>query len=156
MVRGKGENEMRDALLHDLNGHWSATGETFSKMGKTDIRVVFAEAAETGVSDLIFKAECKIWDDVGCVTEAFEQLTERYLTNREHRTALIFFVRDPQQFRSANERAVVRLVERHGGVDTGEEISGWAVVDVPHPDDQDRTVRVVVIVIDVSAPPDDK
>lgn len=156
VVRGKGENEMRDALLHDLNGHWPATGETFSKMGKADIRVVVAEAADTGVSDLLFKAECKIWDDAGCVTEAFEQLTERYLTNREHRTALIFFVRDAQRFRTAHERAVVRLVDRHGGVDTGEEMSGWPVVDVPHPDDHDRTVRVVVIVIDVTAPPEGK
>lgn len=57
------ENGMRDIVLLELNGAFPAggTGETFSKLGKTDIRVVTTLASETGFGDCVFKAECKVW-----------------------------------------------------------------------------------------------
>jgi hypothetical protein len=50
------EEGLRDIILAHLNGHYEggATGETFRRQGKTDIRIEDAERAA-------FIAECKIW-----------------------------------------------------------------------------------------------
>lgn len=49
------EEELRDRLLASLNTHYySATGETFRKIGKTDINIEFENNAA-------FISECKIW-----------------------------------------------------------------------------------------------
>ena len=51
-----GEQELRDIILAHLNGHLEggATGETFRKRGKTDIRIEEDNRAA-------FVAECKVW-----------------------------------------------------------------------------------------------
>ena len=148
-VAGKDESALRDLLLHSLNAKWAGTAETFSKLGRTDIRLVVATAAATGVSDLLFKAECKKWRHAGSATEAFVQLTTRYLTNRETRAALIFFVSNPKDLRKARDRAVERLVQRHGASISGE-LSGWPLLDVPHPEHPDRTIHLVVAIVDTT------
>ncbi len=150
-VGGKGEEHLRDELLHSLNSRWPASAETFSRLGKTDIRVVVDTAHSSGISDVVFKAECKVYEDAGDVTEAFLPLTERYLTARETRTAIILFVKDQALFPKVRERAVGRLVERHGGLLLTDEMSGWPVLDVPHPEVDNWNLRVVVAVVDVSA-----
>src|SRR5262249_40612303 len=50
------EEELRDIIVAHLNGHYEggATGETFRKSGKTDIRIEDDNRAA-------FIAECKIW-----------------------------------------------------------------------------------------------
>lgn len=152
-VVGKGEEDLRDEVLHSLNSRWSASAETFSRLGKTDIRVVLDLAQDSGISDVVFKAECKIYDDAGDVTAAFKQLTERYLNARESRTAIVLFVRKATLFPKVRERAIKRLVERHDATLLDMEMSGWPVLDVPHPEEDDRTVRVVVAMVNVSGTP---
>ena len=151
VASARDEEPLRDSLLHSLNSRWRGTAETFSQSGKTDIRVLVNTADVTGSSDAVFKAECKIYKDAGDVTEAFEQLTKRYLTLRESRTAVVLFVRDRKLFPKVRARAVKRLTERHGGKQVAE-VAGWPTLDLPHPDDAERTVRVVVAIIDVSKP----
>jgi hypothetical protein len=156
VVRGKNEEALRDDVLHDLNTRgWSATGETFSKLGKSDIRVVVDTALATGVSDIVFKAECKVWDDAGAVSDAFVQLTERYLTGRETRAALIMFIRHRSDFRHARERAIRRLIDHHGAVLVDNEVAGWPLLDAPHPRQPETTIRIVVALVDVSQPGSD-
>ena len=54
------EEELRDILLAALNTHYeSATGETFRKIGKTDIQIEFENKAA-------FIGECKIWGKCRC------------------------------------------------------------------------------------------
>ena len=49
------EEELRDHLLATLNTHYdNTTGETFRKIGKTDILIEFENKAA-------FIGECKIW-----------------------------------------------------------------------------------------------
>lgn len=79
------EEELRDILLAHLNGHYEgdATGETFRKNGKTDIRIEDQSRAA-------FVGECKIWSGDKKLTEAIDQLLG-YLTWRDCKAAVIVF-----------------------------------------------------------------
>jgi hypothetical protein len=81
------EPQKRDVLLVMLNSHYqgAAAGEVFNGEGKADIVLRFADHN-------ILVAECKIWDGIQTFKEALDQL-EGYLTLRDTRAALIFFVR---------------------------------------------------------------
>lgn len=81
------EEGFRNILLASLNAHYKgdATGETFRNKGKTDICIEHDNRAA-------FVAECKIWTGQKEVSEAIKQL-DRYLTWRDCKVALIYFVR---------------------------------------------------------------
>lgn len=87
---GKSEEDLRDIFLTILEQRFnniSATGETFNHKGKTDILLKHA------FNDCnVFIAECKIWHGKQHFMSAINQLFERYLTWRDTKTALIFFV----------------------------------------------------------------
>lgn len=80
-----GEEELRDIILAHLNGHYEgqATGESFRKKGKTDIRIEFENRAA-------FVAECKLWGGQKQVGDAIDQL-RGYLTWKDCKAALIIF-----------------------------------------------------------------
>ena len=84
--RYMGEEALRDALLASLNGLFPgrANGETFRKNGKTDISIENEERTA-------FVAECKMWTGERTVPKALAQL-DSYLTWRDRKTALIYFV----------------------------------------------------------------
>lgn len=77
------EEDLRDVLLSTLNAVFrgEATGETFSKSGKTDIHIRFS------AKDLLI-CECKFWNGEKSYTKALEQLFS-YLTWRESYGVLI-------------------------------------------------------------------
>jgi len=79
------EEELRDIILAHLNGHYQgdATGETFRRSGKTDIRIENKDRAA-------FVAECKVWRGTSELTQASDQLLG-YLTWRDCKTALVIF-----------------------------------------------------------------
>lgn len=80
------EEDFRNMLLASLNAMFlgTATGETFRGKGKTDICVEMENRAA-------FIAECKMWSGAAKILESIEQL-DGYLTWRDVKTALIFFV----------------------------------------------------------------
>lgn len=82
-----GEEDIRNLFLATLNSVFEgkATGETFSKKGKTDIYLNI----ERG-NILIF--ECKFWNGEKTFEETILQLT-KYLTWRENYGVIIFFVK---------------------------------------------------------------
>ena len=86
------EEELRDVMLSHLNSHYngSATGETFSKVGKTDILIPFENKAA-------YIAECKIWNGIKQLEEALLQLFN-YTTWRDVRTSLILFNKTNKDF----------------------------------------------------------
>lgn len=100
------EEELRDILLAHLNGHYHglATGETFRKAGKTDIRI-------EDMSRAAFVAECKLWSGQKAVAEACEQLLS-YLTWRDCKAALVFFNKTVGAFSSVLE-ALSQALETH-------------------------------------------
>lgn len=81
------EEDLRNTLLAALNGIYKgdATGETFRNNGKTDICIERENRAA-------FVAECKMWNGPSAIKKAIDQL-DGYLTWRDCKTALIFFVR---------------------------------------------------------------
>ena len=81
------EEALRDTLLAALNATYKgdATGEAFRNAGKTDICIERDNRAA-------FVAECKMWTGQKAVGNAIAQL-DSYLTWRDCKTALIYFVR---------------------------------------------------------------
>lgn len=83
------EESLRDVLLVVLNNRFGpATGETFSRRGKTDIFIPWE-----GDERAVFIAECKWWRGPAAFGKAIDQLLG-YLTWRDGKAALIVFVRD--------------------------------------------------------------
>jgi len=81
------EEDLRNTLLAALNATYKgdATGEAFRNHGKTDICIERENRAA-------FVVECKMWTGQKEVQHAVEQL-DSYLTWRDCKTALIYFVR---------------------------------------------------------------
>jgi hypothetical protein len=79
------EEELRDIILAHLNGHYQggATGETFRRNGKTDIRIEAENRAA-------FVAECKVWRGPKELLAAVDQLLG-YLTWRDCKAAILVF-----------------------------------------------------------------
>lgn len=98
-----GEDGLRDTMLSHIavvfkNG---ATGETFRKFGKTDIRVVVDARAA-------FVAECKLWKGRKVVTAAVDQLLG-YLTWRDCKVALVFFNKSNANFSAVQAEMGIAL-----------------------------------------------
>lgn len=85
--RSMGEEDLRNVLLASLNSSFkgAAMGEAFRNNGKTDICIEAENRAA-------FVAECKMWTGEKEVSSAIDQL-DSYLTWRDCKTALIYFVR---------------------------------------------------------------
>jgi hypothetical protein len=89
----KDEEELRDYILPILETRYESatvTGETFNKGGKTDILVRYKDNTN------LFVAECKYWKGEIGFLETINQLFDRYLTWRDSKTALIFFVENKE------------------------------------------------------------
>ena len=85
------EEELRDHLLAALNTHYPAvTGETFRKIGKTDILIEFDNKAA-------FIGECKIWHGEQLFQGAIQQVIN-YLTWRDVKVSVIIFNKENKTF----------------------------------------------------------
>ncbi|MCH5172491.1 MAG: hypothetical protein J1F31_06665 [Erysipelotrichales bacterium] len=87
---GKDEEALRDLFLSHLTIRYdgfTTTAETFNFGGKTDI-IVKDPVSKSN----IFIAECKFWKGQKAFSSAINQLFDRYLTVRDSKVALIFFV----------------------------------------------------------------
>ncbi|MBP9839159.1 MAG: hypothetical protein KBC84_10670 [Proteobacteria bacterium] len=86
-VRSLGEEDLRDLLLTNLNSIFegNATGETFSKKGKTDIFLKIDKGN-------ILVCECKVWAGKALYESTLNQL-RGYLTWRHNYAIMITFVR---------------------------------------------------------------
>lgn len=85
---GKKEEELRDHFLLVLQPHynWTATGEAFNKVGKTDILIRYEKTT-------VFIAECKFWHGKKGYIDTISQLLG-YLTWRNSKAAVVVFVRN--------------------------------------------------------------
>lgn len=87
------EEELRDHLLAALNTHYyQATGETFRKIGKTDILIEFDNKAA-------FIGECKIWHGEKVFQDAIQQVLN-YSTWRDLKVSVIIFNKENQSFQT--------------------------------------------------------
>jgi hypothetical protein len=86
--------------LNSISTNHTATGETFNKIGKTDILI------QDGKGENVFIAECKLWKGEGEIENAINQLLERYVTWRDEKVAVIFFNKTVKKFGDVVEKAV--------------------------------------------------
>lgn len=88
LYEDRDEEALRDQLLLHLSPRfeWSVTGETFNRVGKTDILIKYE-------SSNLFAAECKFWRGAKNHTRMLDQLLS-YLTWRDSKTAAVVFVRN--------------------------------------------------------------
>ena len=100
------EEELRDIILAHLNGHYQgdATGETFRRSGKTDIRIENKDRAA-------FVAECKVWRGSSELNEATDQLLS-YLTWRDCKTAIVIFNKSTAGFTEIQQK-IPGIVKSH-------------------------------------------
>jgi hypothetical protein len=105
------EMNLRDIILGYLNIVFEsgATGETFSKRGKTDIYLVIPKGG-------ILVAECKYWDGAKAYQDTIDQLF-RYLTWRQNYGIIITFSKNANFSNVLGETE--QAVTSHPGYKTG-------------------------------------
>jgi hypothetical protein len=89
VYKPKDEQALRDYVLPILETRYESstvTGETFNKGGKTDILIKHKDNTN------LFVAECKFWTGEIGMMDTINQLFDRYLTWRDSKAAIIFFV----------------------------------------------------------------
>lgn len=89
--KSKSEEDIRDHILLILDPNFelgSAGGETFNKIGKTDISLRYD-------SNVVFVAECKYWKGEKVFLKTIDQLLG-YLTWRNSKVAIINFVQNAE------------------------------------------------------------
>jgi len=135
---GKNEETIRDHFLMVLAPHFeSATGETFNKTGKTDI-LIRHEGSN------VFVAECKFWRGAQAHGAALDQLLG-YLTWRDSKTALIYFI-DNKQLDPVLEQMVPKTLEHPCCVRSdGEKTRGWYEFQFRLPSDETRGASLSVL-----------
>lgn len=100
------EEKFRDYFLPYLNAvstKHTATGETFNKIGKTDILI------QDNNGGNVFIAECKLWKGSSELKKAVDQLLNRYVRWRDEKVALIVFNKDHNSFSELIQTAIDAL-----------------------------------------------
>jgi len=143
---GKDEETLRDHLLIALapNFQGSTTGETFNKSGKTDILLRHEKSN-------LFVAECKFWQGQKVCLDTLTQLI-KYLTWRDSKAAVIFFVRN-QDF--SEVLSTVKLtVPQHGNFlgDMKPSSETWFNYRFHVDGDRNREIRMAVLLFHFPPP----
>lgn len=130
-----------------MNGHYQggASGETFRRAGKTDIRIEDQDRAA-------FVAECKIWRGAKELTEAVDQLL-RYLTWRDCKAAIVIFNKNNAKFTELLDK-VPEIIRSHARFkkELGQKGDGeWRFV-LFSADDELRQVIVNVFIFNIYVP----
>jgi hypothetical protein len=138
------EEELRDILLAHLNGHYegAATGETFRKSGKTDIRIEDQKRAA-------FVAECKVWRGKRELLDAVDQLLG-YLTWRDCKAAIVIFNKRNAKFTELLTK-VPEAIREHPNLmkDLGQTGDGeWRFI-FKSPEDELRQITVTVFLFNL-------
>jgi hypothetical protein len=140
------EEGLRDIIIAHLNGHFEggATGETFRRSGKTDIRIEDKNRSA-------FIAECKIWRGAKELVEAIDQLLS-YLTWRDCKAALVIFNKHNARFTELLEK-VPECISSHPKCRQHirhDQASEWRYLFFSAEDDL-RTIMVSVFLFNIFA-----
>ncbi|WP_091212111.1 hypothetical protein [Mucilaginibacter gossypiicola] len=124
-------------FLNTMSISHSATGETFHKMGKTDLLI------QNLKGETVFIAECKVWGGAGQIHPALDQLFERYLTWRDAKSALIVFNKNNKTFSDVIEKAIeATSTHRLFKSFTGKSRESSASFIFQHPEDEGKEVQL--------------
>jgi len=140
------EERLRDqilAALHSIYG--AATGETFSKRGKTDIYLPWGDGGA------VFLAECKWWTGPKNFAEHdLPQLLDRYITWRDTHTAMVLFIRNKDATAViAEAEKIVRAHPRY--LRDANSINGTPTFVLHKDGDADREITLALITVAIHA-----
>ncbi len=133
------ETALRDVLLTSLNVHFEglATGETFSRRGKTDIYIPFSEG-----HPLIL--ECKIWGGPSRYQNAIAQLFG-YLTVRDEEGVIVTFCKEGD-FTSILKKAQAAVENDSTYITESWNLMksevAYTTANHKHPSDSQRSVKI--------------
>ena len=134
----------RDLGYHRLNSisfNHSATGETFNKIGKSDILI------QDGEGTNVFIAECKIWHGEKELQNAIYQLIERYISWRDEHSALIILNKDVDRFTRLVETAKQAMESHNLFLNKIEETSTTSArYTFQNVEDLDKTIQIELII----------
>jgi len=139
------EEELRDLLVGMMNANYpgSTTGETFSKLGKTDISL----RVDSGH---VLICECKFWSGAKAYKNAIGQLFD-YLTWRQNYGVLLHFCRLRDMTMAVSEAQ--RATAEHPSFTTGtlhvQSETRFTSRHV-HPQDANKLVEILHLFIDLS------
>ncbi|MEX2653460.1 MAG: hypothetical protein WD532_00345 [Acidimicrobiia bacterium] len=134
------EERLRDQILVMLgNVYGTATGETFSKRGKTDIYLPY------NGGPAVFLAECKWWTGEKVFAEkSLPQLLDGYVVWRDTHAAMILFIRNKDA--SAVIDKAVSMIREHTRFVRDSDSIGDVPVFVLHKDgDPSREIKLALI-----------
>ena len=139
------EEELRDLLVGMMNANYpgSATGETFSKLGRTDISL----RVDSGH---VLICECKFWSGARAYKDAVDQLFN-YLTWRQNYGVLIHFckLKDMTTAVSEGKRAVTEHSSFTAGILQGQSETRFTSKHA-HPQDANKLVEILHLFVDLS------
>lgn len=132
------EEHLRNEIIAALQPQGPATGESYSKRGKSDIYLPHAGNA-------VFLAECKWWrGKTAFAGEALPQLLDRYVTWRDTHTAMILFIRNKNATAVINE-AVDAIGSHPRFVAELERIGDVRTFRLHHDGDEARFLRLALL-----------
>ena len=142
------EEGYRDYFLPHLNSISTshiATGETFNKIGKTDILI------QNNEGENVFIGECKIWHGESELLKAIDQLLVRYVTWRDEYVALIIFNKNIKDFSKLIETAKEAML-KHPNFDSYVKDSSKTSISYifKNADDASRKIKLELMLFDCS------
>jgi hypothetical protein len=140
-----GEEQLRDIIVNHLNAVFemtAATGETFSKGGKTDIFLVTPGGA-------VLVAECKYWDGAKLYGETIDQLFQ-YLTWRHTVAVLITFSRNKSLTNVIEEAKKATQAHASFTRNLKSLASSYFTSVHTHPSDAEKTVEIHHLLFDLA------
>lgn len=133
------EEDLRDILLGILNAIYEgdATGETFSKRGKTDIYLRIIPSSG------ILVMECKVWEGESLYKKTIDQLF-RYLTWRHNNGILVTFNKNNQDFSRIVETAKITTTNHSSFVKDSLNVrdDSYFITRHIHPDDGNKVLEL--------------
>lgn len=126
--------------LNSISTNHTATGETFNKIGKTDILIQDTQGQN------VFIAECKLWKGEGEIEGAINQLLERYVTWRDEKVAVIIFDKNVKKFSEILVKGV-EAFKKHKNYHSyiGQRAATSFSFIFTNPEDHLRTIKVELI-----------
>lgn len=135
------EEALRDYIKGMLSSHYenTVTGETFRRVGKTDIQIQREDKAA-------FIAECKVWHGIKLFSDAIEQLF-CYATWKDTKLSLIIFNKENKNFAGVQQQIQSWLKENCKSCKQWNS-NIWGCVK--YREDTGRDVRLAVALYDIS------
>jgi hypothetical protein len=131
-------------MLNLLSRNHTATGETFNKLGRTDLII------QDNDGNNVFIAEFKIWRGQSELKKAVSQLIEKYVMWRDDYTALVVFNNNVAGFTSLIQKAIESVKQHELYHSTVFSNDGVVQFKFLHKEDDKKTLLLILLLFDLN------